>query len=298
MFSLFRDYKTLTRGFKFQYHNDRKLYERQKSVFFSSIEKAINTHNNIIISAESFWKLSLEEIQILKNYLLSLGITDIGILLYIRKPSDFYLSHIQQILKGSSTLLCPLTFRYPFINTINSWSTIFPNQLVVRPFDKSALHQACVVHDFLNEAYTFFGLPKDNFNQLNIKNQNTSLSAESIIILQHYRHRYYPKNDHTMFIETNKLVNELSQLPPEIKQTRPMLTKQLSSHIDSMHTQDLQTLQANYDIDFKCSFQDSNKISALENFSRVESIMASYDTQSISDILLYLANKNLSPEMV
>lgn len=97
-----------------------------------------------------------EEARALADDLKAAGVTDVRVVVYVRDPTSYYLSYVQQELKASHRFTAPLDFEYPFLRVITVWRDRYPD-LVVRAFDRDQMVAGNVVHDFLAAASTFFG---------------------------------------------------------------------------------------------------------------------------------------------
>lgn len=290
---LFRDFDDLTRGYQYKYQNNKKRYVEDKEKLLNEVKRLVEIDKPLVISAESFFRLKPGEIKILKQYFQEIGMQDVMVLVYIRRPSDFYLSIVQQKIKASFDFNSPYEFRYPFIDTIYRWKEYFPGHLRVRLFDKETLFNGCVVQDFLREACGFFQIEGLNISNISLPTKNTSLSAEAMIALQRYRKQYCTTSNNKLTTASKLVLEKLSSIPSDIKQTKPVLKQELAAIIDYNHSEDLKKIQAWYDISFKTLNSSKMESSSQEDHQSVESLFDSYKEESVNEILLYLLHESI-----
>lgn len=142
-----------------------------------------NPQSSIVISAESFMRLSVDDVISLLHRIAP-KISDVKIIAYVRNPADRYLSFIQQEIKGSAQFKKPNQYVHRIDQELEKWlSTEFCSDVIVRPFDKDRLKDNSVVSDFRNvlENLTTGTIELDDYST------NTTLSAEQMITLQYFR---------------------------------------------------------------------------------------------------------------
>ncbi len=129
---LFRDREKLPRVYQ-KYSQDEYL-EFKKSIEIE-LHAQLKKYDKIVISAELIGSFSRNEVISFNKYLLEHDYTDIYILIYIRNPVHYYLSLVQQTIKASHIFPNPISFKYNFKNSIETWMKIFSN-LTVKLFDE------------------------------------------------------------------------------------------------------------------------------------------------------------------
>ncbi|MEA2019483.1 MAG: hypothetical protein U9N59_13675 [Campylobacterota bacterium] len=120
------------------------LYQKE---LLESFEKKTSELADYVISSEFLYLSKKDEVSSIKEYLTKLGFESFHIILYIRQPSSYYLSAVQQSLKTSSFIPSPKSFDYNFKDVIAIWKDVFKN-LTIRVFDKEKLVNQNVVEDF------------------------------------------------------------------------------------------------------------------------------------------------------
>jgi len=114
----FEDPAKLPRGHYQKYHNSDKGSRYNMELLKSKLEEATFGYENLILSSEYLGRFSPGGIASLKKFLFKAGFNTIKILVYVREPSSYYLSFIQQQLKASCEFTHPDQFRYPFKSMI------------------------------------------------------------------------------------------------------------------------------------------------------------------------------------
>ncbi|EAJ4884865.1 hypothetical protein DLL61_08355, partial [Campylobacter jejuni] len=166
-----------------------------------------NSHSNkIIVSTENIQFLLYNEkyIQELQIILKNLGFTKIYIIIYLRNPSDLFISMCSQALKDG----IPKKFlSLPSKNnkfkilchheqTLKNWANIFKKEnLIIKLFSKNEFYQGDLLKDFIKT----IGLEWDN-NFIIPDKQNETLDLLGMEILNHF-------NNYSIPILTNRYVD-------------------------------------------------------------------------------------------
>jgi hypothetical protein len=243
------EYKNNIAGFKTFQKNIKEDFE-------------VKTKNSdaVIVSSEFLFSAGEQEVLDIKSYLESLGFNSFKIVVYIRNPSDYYLSLVQQSVKNNPTLPSPENFGYDFKKTIILWREIFEN-LKVRLFQKGFLVENDVVKDFVS-VMNQFGYVLDFKNP---KRVNEGLSSELAQILQDIRKQYNPKNIN--FDKYQLLGREVLKLIEKYasKGSKPILSYDIKDYINFRFQDDLKWLNQEYlfDLDINSGI---NKISKVTEF--------------------------------
>ncbi|HDZ5081427.1 TPA: hypothetical protein RTH17_001841, partial [Campylobacter jejuni] len=166
-----------------------------------------NSHSNkVILSTENIQFLLYNEkyIQELQIILKNLGFTKIHIIIYLRNPSDLFISMCSQALKNGA----PKKFlSLPSENnkfkilchheqTLKNWANIFKKEnLIVKLFSKNEFYQGDLLKDFINT----IGLEWDD-NFIIPNKQNETLDLLGMEILNHF-------NNYSIPMLTNRYVD-------------------------------------------------------------------------------------------
>ncbi|WP_417264323.1 hypothetical protein [Celeribacter sp.] len=194
------------------------------------------------------------------------------IAIYVRQPSKFYASHVQQRIKHSATLptVRPVSWR----GKIEAWEATFPGNVSIRTYDKSALIAGDIIADFLT---SYLGLTRhDTAGETTV---NESMSAEAAQVLQILQLDRFPGQDDVVIPERNRLRKKLLEADRKLSGfTRPKLLAEIADHIDYAST-DLLWLRDKYgilfdDLDYtRISYRTVGELSA-ERISDVFEINA------------------------
>lgn len=267
---LFKDYGRLTRTLKQKFLDVSQFYDFRKEFNKSFSEDLYK--NNVLISSEFLFSFKVDEIENLKKFFDDKGFEDYKILVYLRKPSAYYLSLVQQKLKAAHGIPSPLSFNAGYEKSLSNWSAIFEGCLCVKKFERENLLSGSLLDDFSSEVNKFFGT-----NVLLKGNPcNESVSAEGMIILQDFR-RYFFFDEEDKFNKTSdallRKINEIEVFKPG---TKPVLKESYREAIDSNNSF--------YDGDYsflKDQVSDRRMSAELESESsgNVADLLESYDIE-------------------
>ncbi|RSL29774.1 hypothetical protein D7Z54_29525 [Salibacterium salarium] len=278
-----------TRTIKQQYDTNKKKFKRNLFLFKKRLFKEIEKNDNIIISSEFLFSLTPEAIKNLKQDLYKLGVNEIEVIVYVRKPSSHYLSIVQQKIKASHIIHNPLTYNYKLKENISNWESEFPGKVQVRPFEKSLLYNNDVVQDLLHVASDYFSV---NLKDIELMRQNESISGEGMVILQNYRKLFHSYYDQIHKTDSNKILKYLQTSTEEITQTKPTLQREVETTINNNHREDLDWLYDNYGIYFD---KDNNSSPLIKSdLERVEDILDNYNEDTVQRLLYYLLYSSLN----
>lgn len=165
------------------------------------------------------------------------------IAIYVRKPSSFYASHVQQRIKHSATL--PVVRPVNWRSKIEAWEASFPGNVSIRKYDKSSLISGDIVEDFLA---SYLGLTRhDHATETAV---NESMSAEAAQVLQTFQLERFPGLDNVVIAERNRLRKKVLEADRSIPGfARPKLLAEIADYIDYAST-DLLWLRDRYGVLF------------------------------------------------
>ncbi len=189
---------------------------------------------------------------------------DVEVICYVRRPSAYYLSLTQQILKSSAAMPAPKPVSYR--GQLEQCISLFKRIHVV-PFEREQLKGGDVVHDFFERF-----LPHELLSVLEGWKgaRNETLTAESMAILQDYRLLHHGNKNREKVIDSKRLLVcvRISEALSAWNE-RPKLKPEVSDFIDHSST-DLIWLRDRYGILFagvdysKVGERNNNYISALK----------------------------------
>ena len=174
--------------------SDAKLLKFQKQTI-RNLTKEIATLNKdsskstIIFSSEHFQSrlTHIEEIERLREIIYSFGVTDISVVVYLRRPADIANSLYSTAIKTGGHRQYPPSPKHPSYNnlcnhknTLEKFGTVFgESALIPRLFDKNEFINGSIIDDLLN----IFGIPNDDKYEVP-KNLNESLSVVGVNLLR------------------------------------------------------------------------------------------------------------------
>lgn len=153
-----------------------------------SIQRDYPQAKSIIFSSEHIQSrlTDVREIERLKDILIHLGVVEIKIIIYLRRPADIANSLYSTSIKSGSTAINPPKPSSPYWNnlcnhkrTIEKFSLVFGESAIVpRIFDKREFFNGSVIDDILS----VIGIRNDGYDLP--KNANESLSLIGINLLR------------------------------------------------------------------------------------------------------------------
>lgn len=181
----------------------------------------------VIVSSEAFLTMEPEEVvQILR--MISDDIESIHAVAYVRNPLSMYLSLAQQSVKASYRFRRPDTYRRPINDYVTKWrNSPMMDSVTVRLFDRHALMGNNAVADFEAIVRRLTGM---NAVQLEHIDENTSLSAEQMVVMQDFRRRFHAQNDNRWTPDTSRLIDFFTTMNEDgVVGNRPQLTPEASA---------------------------------------------------------------------
>lgn len=163
-----------------------KLAEENAQNTIEMIRKglAAGDADTVLLSAESFFQIGPENLLTIMRKI-SDHIDRVDVIAYVRSPHNMYLSLVQQTLKGDSRFTPPDVYSRRIDNILDSWRcSEHIDSLTVHNFDRDMLVGGDVVTDFES---ILRDLTDHETLSLPPATENTSLSAEQIVVLQQFR---------------------------------------------------------------------------------------------------------------
>ena len=243
---------------------DRTTIVRQSQAEWEAVFRQVkkNRPQVVILSAENLFRdLGPHQGKILQELIGTITRRSPRVLAYVRSPASFYLSRLQQFLKGGKGLHLPSPYNKAAV--IASYVSFFPNCVEVRAFERQQLLDSDAVSDFAD----WLGIPslKADFAG---RNSNESVSAEAISILFRLAPLQAPKN-----LEQVKRQNELSKTVKRLDQllpqpTKPVLRPRVRAEVNALNT-DFEQLQDLYglnyqDFDYGSTSRNRKKPNAIQ----------------------------------
>ena len=283
------DYDRLHRVYKSQYKNTPAQAYTDAFNLKERIVKASGKYEYTIISGEYLLSLKKNEIE---NLIDEFGfkLKDITVVCYVRKPSDFWLSSIQQTIKASTTFDNPLIQKYPFMKGLQTWLNVIPKKnIIVRPFIRTELKGSDILFDFVdNVLCEQIGIDLKDIELPTIIS-NKSVAAEASILMQELRLEKLDAEDNTFTKESKQLTNAIIRNARIMDLTKMKFDDDISTAINLAHATELDWLKNTFNIVFPGVDGELNEDQLTIVKSKVESIkirnlLSEYDNKLINKL--------------
>jgi hypothetical protein len=238
---------------------------------------------DVILSCEELTNFlmmaySKDNIKLLRDELLKID-SDIRIVSYVRNPSDFYLSILQEKLKRSGGVLTPEDFKTNFSKTIELYEDIFGVKALVKEFHPSKLRNNDIVADF----FQTIGATQIDTSKWKSAISNETIPAEALWILDSARK---DKSDFKItytFKESELFWRKLNEISTRFfSLNKPVLFTHISEMVIRNNQQDIDELKRKYGIEFvkaksvdeQSHIKDEVQLSTLERLVHVDRVVA------------------------
>ncbi|PHR46877.1 hypothetical protein [Cycloclasticus sp.] len=252
---------------------DREEGKRVVKLFKKDILKAVSKFENTIISGEHLFRLQPAEIKFLHDDLLKAGVSDIRVIGYIRDPVSFYLSFVQQELKGSSRFPSPSSFYIPYADRIQAWQENFDCEFF--NFAETRAGEEGLTGHFFSRVEDFFG-PHVEMSEASNSILNESLSSEEMQILQHFRKHIFTKSDGKFNDETNRLLKTFL-IFRDHRWKKPQLSEGVVEVITIRHSNELDFLVLECGFNADLVPMDSSASTLVLEDCSVTNIVSNFD---------------------
>lgn len=261
---------------KVQYPRDDNRYQNARRNYRRFLFETLRSSGGAILSAEVLSNMfSPQHIVRFRGDLESLGFNDFYIALYIREPADFYLSSRQEMLKlpgrRYQPVRDPFSFRYRFRRFAEDWEQVFPGRVIVRCHRRSASYDATTDFSNLMQGCLGIGLPPA------AARRNESVSAEAMVVLQHFRETVGADAEGFEFPGLYRLVDFLVNSNGYLPQTKPKLKTSVAGLIRANHRSDVEFIGSRYGVDLGMGSVESVEQLPPRPSWRVEDILESFD---------------------
>src|SRR5262245_57414050 len=227
-------FSRLPRGYKRVYATKQGALDSDFKKYWGRILAQIERYNphTLVLSGEAFYRsFSAEEINNLERLLGPLA-EILEVVIYVRRPSEYYLSSVQQQLRASHKVKSLRSIRYRA--TIEPYYNQIADKLHVIPFVRSELYGNDIALDLAAR------LIPDCLQDILVcmaGSTNETVSAEAMSILQSYRNHNHSTRADVHTIDTAELLDIIChversaglysrpKLRPEIAMTVDLLSK-------------------------------------------------------------------------
>ena len=269
--------------------NTRGSIRQQRGFALQVIEqlkRQLDQSEYIIISSEAFLTMEPEEVVEILQFI-TLDIERIDVIAYVRDPLGMYLSMAQQLLKASYRFPSPDTYVRALDRMLNNWET-YPmiNSVTVRLFDRNSLIGENSVSDFsyVLKKLTGFDLPLEKVNE------NSSLSAEQMVVLQHYRSRFHSQSDGKMAPESSRIVELFGMMNSEgLVGSKPVLSPPVAAAIAFTNAGIVERLNSRYSFAIHCPRPLPEDLPPADaNWSLISSILTEVKSSYVHNLKMLL----------
>lgn len=241
--------------------------------------------DTVLLTAESFFRIGAEKLlTILRG--ISEEIDRIDVIAYVRAPHSMYLSLIQQTLKGDSRFTPPDRYLHRIDEILDGWAgSEHIDSLTVHNFDREKLAGGDVVTDFQGILRNLTG---DETVSLPPLNENTTLSAEQLVVLQQFRAKLLKAHDGVAHRDSQAIVAYFTSLASlGMPGNKPVLSDLAFARLRRGNSAVVETVNARFPgLDLKLPEvpQDTPDDRCWQPDSKVETILQRVDP-TICDLL-------------
>lgn len=286
-----RPFEHLPRHFRQAYEQKQNRVRKDFDAWIARMRKAIKKTNphTLLMSGETLFKITEpDDFNTLSTLLRSFA-SEIEVVVYLRRPSEFYLSSSQQALRASHRIkpLKPIAYRQALKGL-----EAMADHLHVFKYDRVLFPDGDILRHFMA---TF--CPEFTYHGPAERLANVSLSAEGLALLARYR-RLHHANKHNRFTkDTNRLIAAIRDVDAALSgNTRPKLKPEIAKIIDE-GSEDLLWLRDKYSISFDdISYDDINHISEIIRPKRLEEI-CNINKKRLNKMSLYVI-RNMAEKMI
>jgi hypothetical protein len=198
--------------------------------FFSHLHRQIETSRPraLVLSYEGLFRpLPRERHALLRESYRALG-GQPRFVAYLRRPSEHYLSSLQQRIKASSKVTGPAPRDYR--RTLESYDACFgPEAVTALLYDRRHLERGDIVADFCARFLAEYGVDPARLRR---GRSNATLSAESMELLWRYRAAFHADRDDVATRDSKALLKALANADARLGASRPRLKPGVAEAID------------------------------------------------------------------
>lgn len=239
-------HRSLPRYLRHKLGGDLSDLDTKVESWFQRVAETVRAQRPAVLLLSDEWLFNRTDaagLQMLAQRLRSLG-DRVDVVVYVRRPSDHYLSMMQQTLKASHKVRQPQPTSYRA--TLEAYAKHVADDLWVFPYDRTKWPDHNILRHFLGTFLPGAELPLDQVKQ----RPNQSLSAEGIAILAEYRRTFWPSANAQFTPDTQSLIRALSEADADLGGApRPQLHEPVRRFIDHAST-DLLVLRDEHGIVF------------------------------------------------
>ena len=197
-----------------------------------SVRAEVDAHRPecLVLSSESrFRRLGEAQRHAFKAMLAEIGAGNTEIVAYIRRPSSWYLSSLQQRIRASHLVKPPSVMNLSA--AVAQFVEDFGREAVhLRPFDRRALVRGDIVDDFVETFLAPHGVRAEDL--VAMRDRNASPTAEGTDLLRRFRLDFHPDEANRFLPDSKALMDHLARVEEELDLPRAALDPGLAEAID------------------------------------------------------------------
>lgn len=208
--------------------DQRKARKRQALETLRAIASKSSGDTLLLSSEEFFMPIPERGLSKLKHELTDAGFRSFSFVAYLRQPSAFYASWLQQTLKASFTP--PKILAPPCEQIFSPYLNVFgKSSLNLRLYPEVWPQGDDTVQDFFRDVLFREDLAQDRADKPQV---NRSLSAEAIALMQSYRFAFLREREDRFTSDSRRLGAALTRLEAETNTTKIQLHDAIAQKID------------------------------------------------------------------
>lgn len=198
-------------------------------------EVAETRPERLVLSSESLFRsLPRAGRKALRALLAPYGETRVAV--YLRRPSAYYLSALQQRLKASHKVGPPRVGSS--LKALDAYAATFGAEaLRPRVYDRAQLVEGDIAADFLAAHLPESGLSAGDLAPA--RRGNETLSAEAMDVLRAFREAFHAERANVATPDSSQLVRSLARIDAALGAPRPRLRPEIAEAIDHAHADPL-----------------------------------------------------------
>ena len=193
--------------------NEKEALEKTECAkeSFVRLKDKIDLHgpDYLLLSSENFFSFPSNDLHAILK-LFDGMYEKAHVIVYIRCPVSYYMSSVQQYIKGGHVFPAPDTYKKNTAQNLLALREVVGHERFhVGIFDRKTLRQGCVVNDFSQVLREVSGAP---VAALPVVKTNVSLAAEQMIVLQSYRRDFLPHSDRSSDASVDGIIRFFNEL--------------------------------------------------------------------------------------
>ncbi|MDO6523487.1 hypothetical protein Q4578_17970 [Shimia thalassica] len=261
---------------------------------------AANPGKHVLLSCEELTNSQSFDVRApllneLRKYLRSLS-QDIRVVSYVREPSAYYLSRMQEHVKSAGGIVPPEQFKPDFAHSIEQYEKALNAQSIVRPFERDQLIGGGILSDFLHQISDLVNIDPAAFDE---PKTNESLPAEAMFVLDIARQspKAIGKGVSYDSPQSQHFWRQIQRISKQVGAIqKPILFESAARKAEMAASDDLHILKSKYGITFQ-PYKSLAEPAPTDPLTSVETILPVNRQQALAiwGIFTHRANKAMMP---